>query len=109
MRPRVGFVGLGNLGGHLALNAEGTRAYASNRGHDSIAVFALDRNRLELLQHVPTGGAHPRHFALLENERLLVAAHEKDGVVAAFSVAGDGTLAPIGRPVTIPGACFVLG
>ena len=48
-----------NLGGHLELNAEGTRVYVSNRGHDSIAVFALENGRLELIQHVASGGAHP--------------------------------------------------
>ena len=52
-----------NLGGHLAVNAAGTRAYVSNRGHDSIAVFAIRRDRLELMQHIPSGGHHPRHCA----------------------------------------------
>ena len=97
-----------NLGGHLALNADGTRVYASNRGHDSIGVFTLEDNRLTLIQHVPSGGSHPRHFVLLEQEGLLVVAHEKDGRVMLFEVAGDGTLALKGPGTTVPGACFVL-
>lgn len=97
-----------NLGGHLELNAEGTRAYVSNRGHDSIAVFGIDGNRLELLQHVPSGGAHPRHFVLREELGLLAAAHEKDGRVTLFAIAKDGTLARKGKGATVAGACFVL-
>lgn len=105
--PPADFAG-DNLGGHLELNAEGTRVYVSNRGHDSLAVFALEQDRLELLQHVPSGGAHPRHFALLESERLLAVAHEKDGRVTLFEIAPDGTLAPKGEGTTVPGACFIL-
>ena len=104
-----GFAGE-SLGGHLALNLAGDRVYVSNRGHDSIAVFALDAaaGELALLQHVATGGEHPRHFVLLEDERLLVAAHEKDGRIAAFRIGGDGTLAPLGDGTRVPGACFLL-
>ena len=99
-----------SLGGHLALNAAGDRVYVSNRGDDSIAVFGLDATsgQLTLRQHIPSGGAHPRHFVLLERERLLIAAHEKDGRVEAFELTGDGRLAAIDRGVNVPGACFLL-
>ena len=97
-----------NLGGHLCVNPARTRAYVSNRGHDSLAVFALVNGSLECLQHVPSGGRHPRHFALLEAERMLVVAHEKDGTVASFDIEADGLLRATGHWITIPGACFVL-
>ena len=97
-----------NLGGHLALNPGGTRAYVSNRGDDTLAVFALVNGGFEVLQHVPSGGAHPRHFALLEAERKLVVAHEKDGMVASFVIEADGRLRATGHSITVPGACFVL-
>jgi 6-phosphogluconolactonase len=102
-----GFAG-DNLGGHLTLSPAGTRAYVSNRGHDSLAVFTLAEGQLELLQHVPSGGAHPRHFALLEVERKLVVAHEKDGTVASFDIEADGRLRETGHRIVVPGACFVL-
>lgn len=102
-----GFTGE-NLGGHLEFNAGGSRVYVSNRGHDSLAVFALEGERLELLQHIPSGGVHPRHFALLEDEGKLVVAHEKDGCVATFDLNPDGTLLGPARSVHVPGACFVL-
>lgn len=103
----AGFAG-DNLGGHLAVNAAGTRAYLSNRGHDSIAVFAVEDDTLELLQHIPTGGTHPRHFVLLEDRAQVVVAHEKDGRVSAFRIDSDGTLTRTGEGITVPGACFVL-
>lgn len=97
-----------NLGGHLCVNPARTRAYVSNRGHDSLAVFALVNGSLELLQIVPSGGRHPRHFALLEAERMLVVAHEKDGTVASFDIEADGRLRATGHRIAVPGACFVL-
>ena len=97
-----------NLGGHLAVNPARTRAYVSNRGHDSLAVFALVNGHLEFLQQVPSGGQHPRHFALLGEERKLVVAHEKDGTVASFDIEADGRLRATGHSITIRGACFVL-
>src|SRR5690606_3204095 len=98
-----------NLGGHLAMNAAGDRVYVSNRGHDSIAVFALDADEGEarLLQHVRSGGVHPRHFVLLEDEALLVAAHEEDGRVEVFALASDGRLAALDQGVVVPGACYL--
>jgi 6-phosphogluconolactonase len=102
-----GFTGE-NLGGHLVLSADGSRVYVSNRGHDSLAVFALADERLELLQHIESGGRHPRHFVLLEDERKLVVAHEKDGCVASFDVAPDGILSGPTGSIRVPGACSVV-
>lgn len=108
-QPTVpGAYGGENLGGHLCVNPARTRAYVSNRGHDSLAVFALVNGSLECLQQIPSGGKHPRHFALLETERMLVVAHEKDGTVASFDIEADGRLRATGHSITIPGACFVL-
>jgi 6-phosphogluconolactonase len=98
-----------NLGGHLVLSADGSRIYVSNRGHDSLAVFALADERVELLQHIASGGKHPRHFVLLEDERKLVVAHEKDGCVAAFDLAPDGTLLGPTDSIRVPGACSIVG
>ena len=97
-----------SLGGHLELSADGKRVYGSNRGHDSIAVFALDDGRLEPIQHIPSGGAHPRHFALLADLQLLACAPEMDGRVTLFDIGADGTLAAKRAGITVPGACFIL-
>lgn len=98
-----------NLGGHLTLNRAGDRIYVTNRGHDSIGVFALDAasGRLECLQHISSGGASPRHLLLLEADGLAVCVNEQDGTVVAFELAPDGALTDTGHRATIAGAAFV--
>ena len=96
-----------NLGGHLALNAAGTRAYVTNRGHDSLSVFALEDGRLHLLQNLPTGGASPRFFLLDEEAAQLVLAHEQGCSVALFDIAEDGQLTGPSSVLPVPGAAFV--
>jgi len=95
-----------SLGGHLALNAAGTRAYVTNRGHDSIAVFAVDDGTLSLIGHTPSGGASPRFFVLLEVEATLLVANEEGNSVAVFAVQDDGTLAQ-SATVEVPGPAFI--
>lgn len=103
-----GFAGE-SLGGHLALNAAGDRVYATNRGHDSIAVFTLDAaGTLVLLDHVPCGGASPRFFLLLEEQRLLVLANEEAGNITTFEITTAGRLSPQGVVAEVPGAAFLL-
>lgn len=94
---------------HIAINNAGDRLYVSNRGHDSIAVFALDERGVPtLLQHAATGGASPRHFLLIERARLVVVAHEKAQTVTTLTIDDHGCLAPTGFSVAIPGAAYVL-
>lgn len=94
---------------HIAANAAGDRLYVSNRGHDSIAVFTLDADgNPGLLQHTPSGGASPRFFLLLEEERRVIVAHERDHRVTALAILPDGRLAPTGQGLTVPGAAFAL-
>jgi 6-phosphogluconolactonase len=93
---------------HLTINRAGTRLYLSNRGHDSIAVFAIDAaGGLSLLQHVSARGSWPRFFLLLEAERRLIVANQRAGELAAFTVAADGRLAPVGEVVKVPGVVFL--
>ncbi len=60
----------------IEISSDGRFVYASNRGHDSIAVFSVDLSSGELtpLGQTPTGKT-PRSFNLIEGgERYLVAA-----------------------------------
>ena len=97
-----------SLAGHIAFNAAGDRVYVTNRGHDSVAVFALSDGALVSLQHVPSGGASPRAFILLEADRQLVLANEESGSLTSFEIAPDGTLSPSGQALPLPGAAFLL-
>ncbi|CAF3436670.1 unnamed protein product [Rotaria socialis] len=58
--------------------------YASNRGHDSIVVFAVDNNtgHLTTIQHVHVQGRTPRHFNILPGgTHLIVANQDSDNLV----------------------------
>ncbi|TXC71924.1 lactonase family protein [Sphingomonas ginsenosidivorax] len=93
---------------HLAANRAGDRLYVSNRGHDSIAVFALAADgEPTLIQHAPAGGDYPRHFALLEDQGCMVIANEKAQTVTVLHLRADGTLAPTGISLAVPGAAYV--
>ena len=106
---RPGFSGV-NYPAELAIDRAGRRLYVSNRGDDSIAVFAVDRDgRLNLMQHIGTQGHWPRFFLLVEAAGRLFVANERSGTVQAFAVAGDGRLRALGAPAVVPGAAFIAG
>ncbi len=93
---------------HIAIDRAGRRLYVSNRGHDSIAVFALNAAGVPtLLQHIASGGHWPRVFALLDDERQLVVGNERSGTLVVFRVAGDGRLAATGETLSVPGIVFL--
>ncbi|WP_260596939.1 lactonase family protein [Sphingomonas endolithica] len=94
---------------HVAINQAGTRLYVSNRGHDSIAVFAIGDDAIPtLLQHARAGGAFPRFFLLLEDQALMLVANEKGQTVSTLVIDGDGCLSPTGTELSIPGVCYLL-
>ncbi|MDB1089297.1 lactonase family protein [Streptomyces sp. ACA25] len=76
----------------LVVTANGRRAYAAIRGHDSIAVLSLDPadGRAGLRTHVPCGGVWPRALALGAAERHLYVANERSGDVTWFDLSAPG-------------------
>ncbi|BCL75954.1 3-carboxymuconate cyclase [Jeongeupia sp. HS-3] len=80
----VGFEG-DNTGAELQLSPDGTFLYASNRGHDSIAIFRVVDGLLEAAGHVPCGGQMPRNFALSPCGRWLLVANQASGVLVLFA------------------------
>jgi len=82
----------------------GKFVYASNRGHDSIAVFAVDPNdgKLRLLEHHASGGRTPRHFAIDPTGHwLLVENQDSDNIVVARIAQDTGLLTTIGQSVEV--------
>jgi 6-phosphogluconolactonase len=93
---------------HLVLNTAGDRLYMSNRGHNSVGVFAIDpTGQLSLLQLSPTLGDWPRFFLMLEAEKQLVVAHQNGGTLVAFNIKADGTLSPTGQTLNVPIPVFI--
>ena len=89
----------------VAVRADGQFVYGSNRGHDSIAIFAVDgaTGRLSPLGHEPTRGRTPRHFAIDATGTFLLAANQGSDTVVVFRIdAASGRLAPVGPPTPVP-------
>jgi 6-phosphogluconolactonase len=103
----AGFAGP-STAAHIAVNSSGTRLYVSNRGHDSIAVFAIDAaGGLTLVQHAGCGGRGPRLFLLVEERREMLVANQRSGNVARLPLGKDGRLGAAAHGTVIPGVVFL--
>jgi 6-phosphogluconolactonase len=90
-----------NTGSHVQVHPNGNFLYVSNRGHDSIAVFAIAPDgSLSLLQHASTRGQTPRHFDIDASGQWLIVANQSSGSLAAFRIVSDGRLEPFGELAT---------
>lgn len=79
----------------IQVHPSGRFVYGSNRGHDSIAMFAVDQGtgRLRLLGHRSTEGRTPRNFTLTPDGRLLLVANQDTDTVVVMPVDQEtGTL-----------------
>ncbi|APR81852.1 6-phosphogluconolactonase [Minicystis rosea] len=103
----AGFTGA-NTCAEVQVAPSGRFVYASNRGHDSIAIFAVQPDgKLSLVGHQPTMGKTPRHFHLEPSGRVLVVANVDSSNVVTFKVDPDaGTLTPTGQSVSVPSPSY---
>lgn len=88
----------------IEVSADGRYLYASNRGYDSIAVFAIDTASgcLSPVEFAPSLGRTPRFFALTPNQRFLFALNEdSDSIVALAVDAASGQLRDTGFSIAI--------
>jgi 6-phosphogluconolactonase len=89
----------------LRVHPNGKFAYASNRGDDSIAVFAIDAKtgRLTAIQHVPSGGKTPRNFDFDPAGRWMLTTNHGNNVAMVLRIdQTTGKLTPVGSPVPVP-------
>ncbi len=77
-----------NFPAGIAISAGGDFLYASNRGQDSIAVFAVDREtgQLRYKEQTATTGRTPRHFAITLDGRYLLAANQDSDNITTFEI-----------------------
>jgi 6-phosphogluconolactonase len=94
----------------VRVHPNGRFVYASNRGHDSLAVFAVQADgTLRLVEIIPCGGKHPRNFNLSPDGAWLVCANMDSDNLVSFRVdAATGRLTPTGHTATVPRAVCVL-
>ena len=95
----------------IQIDQKGRFVYVSNRGHDSIGVFAVDpaNGKLTAVQHASTQGKTPRNFSLDPTGGYLFAGNQNSDTVVQFKVdPGTGRLTPTGQPIEIPAPTCVL-
>jgi len=89
----------------IRVHPSGKFLYASNRGHESIAVFAIDptKGTLKVVEYTPTGGKEPRGFAIDPTGTLLFAANQKSDNIVVFKIDPvTGRLTPTGKVLEAP-------
>lgn len=99
-----------NTTAEVQIHPNGKFLYGSNRGHDSIAIFAIDQNtgRLTSLGQVPSGGKTPRNFAIDPTGKWLLAAHQNTNNICVFRIdpnsgklEATGDSIEVGQPVCL--------
>lgn len=99
-----GFTG-NNTTAEMQVHPSGKFLYGSNRGHDSIAVFAIDARTGEL---TPLGEQHqhikePRNFIIDPSGAFLIVGNQNADNLAVFQIdPQSGALKPHGTPVEVP-------
>jgi len=89
----------------IELHPSGKFLYASNRGHDSIAVFAIDpaTGMLTFVEYAPTLGKEPRSFEIDPTGMFLFAENQKSDDIVIFRIdQKTGKLAPTGKVLDVP-------
>ncbi|MGM0167415.1 6-phosphogluconolactonase [Enterococcus sp. AZ135] len=94
-----------NGGAAIRVSNDGRFLYASNRGHNSIAVFAIaeDGLSIELIQNISTEGDFPRDFALSPDNKYVVAANQNSDNLTLYRRDNEnGLLTMIQKDVFAP-------
>jgi 6-phosphogluconolactonase len=105
-----GFTGE-NSGAEVVVSPDGRFVYASNRGHDSIAIFGVrgERGELQPVGHEPTQGKSPRGFTLDPSGHWLLAANQRSDTIVTFRRdAETGLLSATGQVVQSPSPVTVV-
>ena len=96
------------------VSPSGKFVYGSNRGHDSIVIFAIDaetgaqshpenRGKLTYVGHEPTQGKTPRNFAIDPTGTFLLAANQATDTIITFRIDQQtGKLTPTGHVTEVP-------
>ena len=88
----------------VQVHPSGRFLYGSNRGHDSIVVFAIDETSggLTHVENRPTQGSTPRGFGIDPTGKYLLAANQRSDSVVVFRIDQQtGRLAPTGQTIEV--------
>ena len=100
-----------NDAAEIALHPNGKFLYASNRGHESIALFKVDRGtgKLTAAGDFSVQGKEPRHFAIDPLGNYLLAEDQLSNKIVTLRIdQKTGALTPTGDSVEVPSpVCLV--
>lgn len=100
-----------NDAAEIEIHPNGKFLYASNRGRDSVTVFAIDpaSGTLKLTGDFPTGGKEPRHFAIDPTGRFLLAENQHSNSIVVFGIdPATGALTQVSKTEGVPSpVCLV--
>jgi 6-phosphogluconolactonase len=93
-----------NSTAEVQVHPAGKFLYGSNRGHNSIAIFRIDKSgMLTLIGHEPTQGKTPRNFGIEPSGAYLLAANQNSDSVVVFRVnESTGLLKYTGHTISVP-------
>jgi len=89
----------------IAVHPSGKFLYVSNRGRDSIAVFAIDpvKGKLTPVADIATQGKTPRNFAIDPAGKYLLAANQGSNDIVVFKIdPATGALTLTGQVIEVP-------
>jgi 6-phosphogluconolactonase len=99
-----------NTTAEIDVHPSGRFLYVSNRGHDSVVLFAIDaaKGTLTFVEDQSTGGARPRHFGIDPGGRYLAVGNQDSHTVlvcridqASGRLQPSGVFAPAPSPVCL--------
>lgn len=94
-----------NTSAEIAVHPNGKFIYSSNRGHDSLTVYARDAQTgtLTIVQNIPCGGKTPRHFTIDPSGKWILCAHQNSNTISVLALdPSTGKLSPTSCTVTSP-------
>jgi len=97
----------------IEVHPSGKFVYGSNRGHDSIVVYARDTEtgKLTFVQHAPCGGKTPRHFKIDPSGKWMLVGHQGSDTISVLPLdTATGKLGEPGSTVSAPKPiCLLFG
>lgn len=100
-----------SLAAAVRVHPDGRRVFVSNRGHDSIATFAIagPGEPPTLLGHVASGGAGPRDLAVEPMGRWMLVANQQSDAITGFALDDPtGLPRPLGQVADVDGPACIL-
>ena len=100
----------GNSTAECLVHPTGKWVYVSNRGHNSIAAFAIDQKtgKLDFIERESTQGKTPRNFGIDPSGKFLIAGNQGSGNVVVLKINQDtGSLDPSDHEINVPAAVCI--